>query len=261
MAARVTPLMTPTLSIILVEPQIAQNIGKTARAMMNFNVHDLRLVRPQANCLSKDARALAAGADAILENAKIFETTEAAIADLHRIYATTARHRDMVGLHCTPSQAGQLIATHHKEGQSVGVLFGPERAGLTNEDVALSDGTISVPLNPEFSSLNLAQAVLLIVYESFQAGHETPPLHLKYGEGPMATREELLGFLNHLEDELQKAGYFRTAHKKPRMLRTIHTMFSRVAYSAQEVRTLRGIVSDLVNPNGIYSKRKPRQKD
>ncbi len=247
--------------IILVETQLSQNIGSTARAMLNFGLKDLRLIRPLADPLAKEARALAAGADAVLESIKIFQDTREAISDLHHAYATTARPRDMIGLHMTPRQAGDRMQHHTQEGLNFGVLFGPERSGLTNEDVSLCSGTVTVPLNPDFSSLNLSQAVLLVSYEYYQGKIEKPQsdIILKQGESPLATKEELMGLFGHLESELDKAGYFRTAHKKPKMLQSIHTMFSRVPFTAQEVRTFRGIISDLVNPNGIYS-RTPKDK-
>ncbi len=236
--------------IILVESQIPQNIGKTARAMLNCELRDLRLVRPLVDPCHRDARTLAAGADEVLENAKIFNSTAEAIADLHRVFSTSARHRDMVELQLTPKKAADLFVTMVQENHRVGVLFGPERAGLDNEDVALCEGNIYVPVNPQFSSLNLAQAVLLIAYEWYQAKTQFPEMTFKKGETTLATREELGGFLTHLEQELDYAGYFRADHKKPKMLRTIHNMFSRVPLTSQEVRTLRGIISDLSDPQG-----------
>ncbi len=236
--------------IILVESQIPQNIGKTARAMLNCELRDLRLVRPLVDPCHRDARALAAGADEILEHAKIFNSTHEAIADLHRVFSTSARHRDMVEVQLTPKKAADLFVTMVQENHRVGVLFGPERAGLDNEDVALCEGNIYVPVNPQFSSLNLAQAVLLIAYEWYQAKTHFPEMTFKKGETTLATREELGGFLTHLETELDYAGYFRADHKKPKMLRTIHNMFSRVPLTSQEVRTLRGIISDLSDPHG-----------
>ena len=258
----ITPCMTTMLKpvIILIETQMARNIGTTARAMLNFGLTRLRLVRPLADPLSKDARALAAGADEVLEQAEIFEKTEDALSDLHYTYATTARPRDMVGVHMTPRQAAEVMLQHTIENAHVGVLFGPERAGLNNEDVALCTGTISVPLNPHFSSLNLAPAVLLVAYETYQAAQTLPPLHLKQGESELATKGELIDFFDHLESELDQAGYFRTAHKRPKMMRSIHTMFSRIPFTAQEVRTLRGIISDLVKPKRIVSRQSKRQE-
>lgn len=246
--------------IILVESQIPQNIGKTARAMLNCDLRELRLVRPFVDPCHREARALAAGADEVLEQAKIYKTTAEAIADLHRVFSTSARHRGMVELQLTPKKAAshfiEMIQANHR----IGVLFGPERAGLDNEDVALCEGNIYVPVNPNFSSLNLAQAVLLIAYEWYQAKTQYPEMILKTGETVLATREELLGFLNHLETELDHSGYFRADHKKPKMLRTIHNMFSRMPLTTQEVRTLRGIVSDLTDPYGERARMTKRRQ-
>jgi tRNA/rRNA methyltransferase len=239
--------------IILVETQIPQNLGATARAMLNFGLTQLRLVRPLADPLSKDARALAAGADQVLENAEIFTNTKAALTDLHYAYATTARSRDMVGHHMTPHHAARIIADPSSKNLNFGILFGPECSGLDNEDVALCSGTISIPVNPNFSSLNLGQAVLVAAYEIYQHKHHQPSEYLKQGQSKLATRGELTGFLSHLEEELDKAGYFRTAHKRPKMLRSLHTMFSRVPFTSQEVRTLRGVVSDLVKPKRKFT--------
>ena len=248
-------------AILLVETQLAQNIGAVARAMLNFGLRDLRLINPQADPLAREAQALAAGADEILKNVKIFKSTQEAMADLHHLYATTARPRDMISLHMTPHQAGDLMQEHTKENQRFGVLFGPERSGLTNEDVALCSGTISVPLNPAFSSLNLSQAVLLIGYEFYQVRLNTTDntISLQQCETQMATKQDLMGMFEHLETELEKAGYFRTAHKKPKMVQSIHTMFSRVPFTAQEIRTFRGIIADLVNPHGIHSRPKKHE--
>ena len=250
-------------AILLVETQLAQNMGATARAMLNFGLRDLRLINPQADPLSRDALALAAGADDILKNAKIFQSTQDAMADLHHLYATTARHRDMIALHMTPHQAGHLMQKHLQHRQRFGVLFGPERSGLTNENVALCSGTLSVPLNPAFSSLNLAQAVLLICYEFYQTCSLSKPtdtgISLQQDATEMATKQELIHMFDHLEKELDKAGYFRTAHKKPKMVQSIHTMFSRVPFTSQEIRTFRGIISDLVNSRGLNSRSLPEK--
>lgn len=246
----------PGPAILLVETQLAQNIGAVARAMLNFDLHDLRLINPQADPRGREAQALAAGADEILNKVKIFKSTQEAMADLHHLYATTARPRDMISLHMTPQHASHLMEQHTQQEQHFGVLFGPERSGLTNEDVALCSGTISVPLNPAFSSLNLAQAVLLVSYEFYQIHLKTfeTTISLQQNETQMATKEELTGMFQQLETELDKAGYFRTAHKRPKMVQSIHTMFSRVPFTAQEIRTFRGIISDLVNPHGIHSR-------
>ena len=156
--------------IILVRPQLSENIGTAARAMMNCALTDLRLVAPRENWLSDKAIAAASGAEGILHNAQVFERTEDAIADLQKVYATTGRNRFMVKPVVTPKQAALEIRTHHATDIRTAVMFGPERTGLENDDVALADIVITVPLNPEHFSLNLAQCVLLIGYEWFQAG-------------------------------------------------------------------------------------------
>ena len=240
-----TPILSPV--IILVETQIAQNIGTTARAMANFGFSDLRLVCPLADPLSQDARALSAGADYILEGAACFDTLAGAVTDLHTVYGTTARLRDMVGVVMTPRQAGEQMYAHHCRATRCGVVFGPERSGLTNDHIALCSGIISVPVNPDFSSLNLAQSVLLIAYEFYQQTVSPSDVYLRQGESNLATKEELIGFFEQLEQELDEAGYFRTAHKRPKMVRSLHTMFSRVPFTAQEIRTLRGVVADLAH--------------
>jgi len=232
--------------IILVQPQIAQNIGKVARAMLNCGLKELRLVRPGANHCHPDALALAAGADEVLQKATLFETVPEAISDLHQLYSTSTRHRDKIELQLTPKKAAGLFVKAIARGQKLGILFGPERSGLTNEDMVLCRGNITIPSNPEFSSLNLAQAVLVLAYEWYQASCAAPSVTLKYGATTLATQGELWGFLTQLEQELDQVDYFHVAHKKPKMLRTLHNIFSRIPLAAQEVRTLRGVVSDLV---------------
>jgi tRNA/rRNA methyltransferase len=247
--------------IILVEPQLAQNVGKSARAMMNCGVRDLRLVRPSAKWLSQDARSTAAGADGILENAPVFDKVEDAVSDLHFVLATTARVRDRICLEMTPKTAAAHMVSSDLKNQRVGILFGPERCGLTNDDVALADGILTVPVNPDFSSLNLAQAVLLVCYEWYQAHLSPPPMIQHIGGGVLAPKEDLIGFFHHLEESLENAGYFRSDAMKPKMIRTLRGIFTRLALTAQEIRTLRGVVSDLVNPHGIFSRKRKKDEE
>jgi tRNA/rRNA methyltransferase len=254
--------MTPPC-VILVEPQLDQNIGKVARAMLNFGLTDLRLVRPQTEWHNETARRLSAGAESVLENARPFDDLMAASFDLHHLYATTARPRDMIKEVLSPREAAPRIYEDiQTRGERVGLLFGPERCGLENQDIALSKAVITVPLNPEFSSLNLAQAVVVVAYEYFQAQAGTPDVVIPptpiLVEDPPATKEELQGFLGQLDQELEKSGYFRAAHRRAMMTQSLHNMFSRMDYTSQEVRTLRGVVAALVNPNGIYSR--PKRK-
>jgi tRNA/rRNA methyltransferase len=233
-------------AIILVRPQLSENIGTTARAMMNCALTDLRLVAPRENWLSERAVAAASGAEKILEAAQRFETTEDAIADLQKVYATTGRNRFMVKPVVTPKQAALEIRNHHSTGIKTAVMFGPERTGLENDDVALADTVITVPLNPEHFSLNLAQCVLLIGYEWFQAGDPAEPVSMTKGATPPASKEDLIGFFRHLEDELDACGFFRVAEKRPGMVRNIRNLFERADLTQQEIRTLHGIVHELV---------------
>src|ERR1700744_4934457 len=233
-------------SIILVRPQLSENIGTAARAMMNCALTDMRLVGPRENWLSERAIAAASGAEKILENARMFERTEGAIADLQKVYATTGRNRFMVKPVVTPRQAALEIRTHHTTGIKTAVMFGPERTGLENDDVALADIVITVLLNPEHFSLNLAQCVLLIGYEWYQAGDPVEPVAMTKGAAPPATKEDLIGFFRHLEAELDACGFYRVTEKRPGMVRNIRNMFERAELTLQEVRTLHGIVHELV---------------
>ncbi len=240
-------MAAPAPSVILVRPQLSENIGTTARAMMNCALGDLRLVAPRQDWLSAKAVASASGAEALLEAARTFASTEEAIADLRRVYATTGRNRFMVKPVMTPRAAAAELRGHARAGLPTGILFGPERTGLENDDVALADAVIMAPLNPRFSSLNLAQSVLVVAYEWFQAADPAiPPASMTKGAAPPATKEALLGFFDHLERELDGCGFFRVAEKRPGMVRNIRNMFERADLTMQEVRTLHGIVHELV---------------
>ncbi len=233
--------------VILVRPQLSENIGTAARAMLNCTLTEMRLVAPRRDWLTERAVAAASGADAILREARVFPTTQEAIADLERIYATTGRNRFMVKPVMTPRQAAEQIRAQAAEGLATGVLFGPERTGLENDDVALADTVVMAPLNPQFASLNLAQSVLMIAYEWYQAAAPAIPAHtMTKGAAPPATKETLLGFYEHLERELDACGFFRVAEKRPGMVRNIRNMFARADLTLQEVRTLHGIVHELV---------------
>ncbi|HLO78861.1 MAG TPA: RNA methyltransferase [Magnetospirillum sp.] len=234
-------------AIILVRPQLSENIGTAARAMLNNGLTDLRLVAPKPDWLSERAIAAASGADRVVLGAKVFETTEQAVAGLHRVWATTARNRFMVKPVDTPKTAAAAMRAIAAEGQSFGVLFGPERTGLHNDDVAIADTVVTVPLNPDYSSLNLAQCVLLISYEWYQtADPELPERHMTKGAQPPATKEKLLGFFDHLERELDECGFLRHPDKRPVMVRNIRNLFQRANLTNQEVQTLHGIVHELV---------------
>lgn len=233
-------------AVVLVRPQLGENIGTAARAMANFGLDDLRLVAPRDGWPSQKARSAASGADWVIDGASVHATTEEAVADLGLVLATTARTRDMVKLVETPKSAVARLAAEISAGRRAGVLFGPERAGLTNEDVALADAILAVPVNPAFASLNLAQAVLLVGYEWFGArAGVTPEPVLKLGDTRPATKAELIGFFEHLEGALDEAGFLHPPEKRPSMVLNIRNMFQREGLTEQDVRTLRGVVSAL----------------
>lgn len=234
-------------AIILVEPQLAENVGTAARAMGNCALTDLRLVNPREDHLCLKALRASSGADAILEAARVYSSTEEAIADLHHVYATTARRRDMMKRILTPRAAASEIRTHEAaaEPQACGILFGRERTGLENDDVALAGAVIEVPLNPSFCSLNLAQAVLLVGYELFTAADATPPEQPAERSSPLATQADLMAFYKHLEAELDNCGFLRVPDKRPGMVRNLRSMFNRAGLSVQEIRTLHGVVKEL----------------
>ena len=232
-------------AVILVEPQLGENIGMVARAMLNCGLADLRLVAPRDGWPNPAAESAASGADVVLARTRLFDTTGAAVADLSRVYAATARPRDLVKPVVTAKQAAEELRAAEAERGACGVLFGPERSGLTNDDVALADAVIEVPLNPAFASLNLAQAVLLVGYEWFQAGSARRPRRLPRGGAKRATKDELVNFFERLEAALDRAGFLLPEEKRPHMVRNLRSLFSRADLTDQEVRTLHGIVSAL----------------
>lgn len=237
--------MKKQIPIILVNPQMGENIGATARAMLNAGLVDLRLVAPRDGWPNPKADAMASGAIEVLENAKVFETTEEAIADLNFVLATTARLRDMEKEIYTPNTAAKEFVSRIDSSQKCGVMFGCERSGLSNDDVALANAVINVPLNPDFSSLNLAQAVLLITYEFYQATLTEVDLNdIKMKSSP-APKAELENFLSRLESDLDNAGFFSNPEQKPHTVRNIRNLFDRTGLSSQEIQSLFGIFKAL----------------
>jgi tRNA/rRNA methyltransferase len=235
----------PGPAMILVAPQMGENIGTAARAMLNFGLTEMRLVAPRDGWPNERARATSSGADAVIDHVAVHDSTEAAVADLDYVIATTARHRDMMKPILTPETAAKKLREVMAGGGKAGVLFGPERTGLTNDDVVLADAVLMVPVNPAFASLNLAQAVLLIGYEWFKGADVTPAERIDYGATRPATKEELLGFFGHLEGELDRFGFLKPPEKRPSMIRNIRNLFQRAGMTEQEVRTFRGIVAAL----------------
>ena len=235
----------PAPAIILVQPQLGENIGMVARAMNNCALGELRLVRPRDGWPSAAAVKASSGSEAILEAARLYDSTEAAVADLNRVYATTARLRGMTKPIDTPRKAAASLRAQAAAGERCGVLFGPERSGLTNDDVVLAERVIEVPLNPAFTSLNLAQAVLLLGYEWFLLGIEVEGSRLEAGGTLPAPKDELLNFFGRLEEKLDESGFLYPPEKRPAMVRNIRNLFQRMGLTESELRTLHGIVSAL----------------
>ena len=234
-------------AIILVRPQLGENIGTAARAMLNCGLIDMRLASPREDWFNQYAEAAASGATSVLNGAKVYPDAASALGDLNIVYAMTARRRDMTKRILHPKAAIDEIRAAISQGLKCGVLFGPERTGLENDDLSLAEAIIEVPLNPAYSSLNLAQAVLVIGYEWFQSGladHlvEQLPMH----NSRPANREELFCFFGHLEKELDDCGFLRNVEKRPTMVRNIRNLFQRANLSEQEIRTLHGMITELV---------------
>jgi tRNA/rRNA methyltransferase len=235
-------------AIILVQPQLGENIGMCARAMLNCAVTELRIVKPRDGWPNPDAISAASGAVSVLDNARLFDTTKDAVADLEFVLATTARGRGMVkDIYSAEAAAKQIRARNNGGAQKCGILFGPERTGLENDDIALANAILNIPLNPGFSSLNLAQAVLLVSYawlsadNPFQAAEIEPSL----GDTAPAKKAEIENLLRHLEDDLDTGGFFRSPEQRPTILRNIRNFFFRSGMTAQDVRTMHGIFSCL----------------
>lgn len=248
---------TPIL--ILVRPQLADNIGMVARAMANFGLEHLRLVEPRDGWPNDKARIAASGANFIIDGAQAYPRLEDALGGLQWICATSARQRDLAKPVLTPEQAVQEMRRRLEDGQQCGIVFGPERNGLETGEVANADALVMAPVNPNFASLNLAQAVLLLSYEWMkQSGRGTLGRVTAYEEAlepglrtrgsPPASREDLIGFFEHLERELDAKGFFTASEKRPSVVQNLRSMFVRMGATEQEIRTLRGIVKALVNP-------------
>jgi tRNA/rRNA methyltransferase len=235
----------PPPAVILSHPQIGENIGAAARAMKNFGLTDLRLVAPQCRWPNERAQALASGAVDILAAARVYPDIAAALADIRLVLATTARGRDVVREILTPEAAATRLREAERGGVASALLFGGERAGLTNDELSLAEAVITIP-TAEFSSLNLGQAVLLIGHEWLKAADTTPASRTRKTIAEPATRQELIDLFEHLERELDAGGFFFPAAKKETMVRNIRAMILRSGLSDQEVRTIRGMIVALV---------------
>ena len=235
-------------AVVLVKPQLAENIGMAARAMLNCGLSDLRLVAPRDGWPNDKAVSSAAGADQVLKAARLCATTAEAVADLGMVYAATARPRDMTKDVETPRRAAARIRALAAAGGRSGVLFGREAAGLDNDDVALADTVLAIPLNPTFGSLNLAQAVMVVAYEWYQAGDGVAESALSVPKDARpANKGEMIGLFEHLERELDACGFLRVKEKRPTMVHNLRNLLQRARPTDQEVRTLRGVIKGLVS--------------
>lgn len=250
-----------TPSVVLVEPQLADNIGMVARAMANFGLDDLRLVAPRDGWPNEKARIAASGANYVIDDAAAYPSLEASLADVNYVVATTARQRPLKKPVLTPEEAIAEVRARTARGQRCAILFGRERNGLETSELANADALIMIPVNSRFASLNLAQAVLLLGYiwmrESGRASlgrvtnYETPiSPGLNFGSDRPAEKELLFGFFDHLESELSELGFFNPIEKRPAVVQNMRTMFTRMALTEQEVRSLRGIVATLSKGKG-----------
>lgn len=227
--------------IVLVRPQLGQNIGKAARAMLNFGLDEMRLVAPRDGWPNPDAGPAASGADLVLEKAAVFATAADAVADCSAVFATTVRRRDLVMPVLTPKDVAERIAG--SAGRSA-ILFGPERSGLETEEVALANAIVTVPVNPDFASLNLAQAVILLAYEwSRTTGLAVAPARELE---PPAPHGEVEGLIGQLEEELESKGYFHPPSRTPATKNTLRTIVTKTGWSSREVKAVRGIIRALV---------------
>jgi tRNA/rRNA methyltransferase len=235
-------------AVILVEPQMGENIGAAARAMANFGLSDLRLVNPRDGWPNEKATAAASRADHVISAARVFDSCAAAVADLGFVYATTARDRDITKEVRGPVHAARVLRGFAGQGVRTGLLFGRERWGLNNDEIALADEILTLPVVPEFASLNIAQAVIVVAYEWRKTGFDSEdggiPFTMPERSAP-ATKADLIHLFDHLETALEERNFFRPAEKKESMVRNLRAIFQRVALTQQEVRTLRGVISTL----------------
>lgn len=228
--------------VVLVEPQLGENIGTAARAMANFGLSELRIVKPREDFPSARARAAASGADRVLDAAVLFDSVEAAIADCTAVFATTARAHDQAKPVVSAEEAARLMAPAIAGGETVGLLFGRERWGLENDEVALADRIITLPVNPAFASLNLAQAVLIVAYEWFKLTTGGALPFTMPRKSALAPKQQLAAFFESLEQELEKVEFFRPPEKRATMTINLRNIFHRMEPTRQDVQTLHGVI-------------------
>lgn len=235
----------PTPLMVLVRPQMGENIGASARAMLNFGCARMRLVNPRDGWPNPKAAAMASGAYRVLDHAGVFDDLPSAIGDCDYVFATTARGRGLTKPVLTPEQAMTQARAMIATGKRVAVLFGPERAGLENDDVARANAVITVPVNPAFYSLNLAQCVLLVAYEFARQSTDTPPEIMAMAGTDFASAVEREKLGDHFEDRLDAAGFFFPPEKAANMKLNLRNMWARLALTRADVQTLHGMLRQL----------------
>lgn len=240
-------------AFILIEPQMGENIGAAARGMWNFGLRHMRLTSPRDGWPNTKAVAMASGAGSLLDEALVAGTTAEAVGDLNYLYATTARPREMTKTVFTPEGAARDMAKRIAAGEKVGVLFGPERAGLANEDVVRANAIITVPVNPQFSSLNLAQCVLLMAYEWRRQADETPAEVYHTGKSDLAAAADVDRLIEHLISELDDAGFFFPETKRDSMVTNLANLYRCTPMTDQDVRTMRGVIRALAEKRLLKS--------
>ena len=236
--------------VILVRPQLGENIGTAARAMLNCGLTELRLVDPRDGWPSPKALNAASGADVVIGGARLFANVAEAVADLNRVYATTARPREMIKIVTSPRLAAGEIVAAQGAGQRVGILFGAERTGLSNDELGHADTIIEAPLNPGFASLNLAQAVLIVAYEWRVAALGQTEARLPFGDTVPSTKSEIEAFLRLLEAALDARKFFPTPEMRPTMVQNLRALVERLLPTQQEIQTLFGVIKVLQRPPG-----------
>lgn len=251
--------LPPGPAVILCRTQLGENIGTAARAMLNFGLTDLRLVAPQCGWPNAKAVSAASGAVEVLNRLRLYPDLASATADLHHTLATTARARELAKPVRTGAEAAMDARRLLAQGRGVGVVFGPERTGLTNDELLLADAIVAFPVNPAFASLNVAQAVLLFGYEWYRAasGPQETAVSEEDVEAP-ATKAELAGLIDHLVRELDEVNFFRAAERRASLIRAIAVMLERRRWTTSEIHLMRGMVKDLVGGRRARQRPAPR---
>lgn len=254
-------VLAPAPVVVLVEPQMGENIGAAARAMLNFGLTALRLVNPRDGWPNPKANAMASGAGMVIDGVRVFDTVEAALADMSCVYATTARKREMLKPVLTPAEAAGELYTRIGGGEACAILFGGERAGLSTSAVDRADAILSIPVNPAFSSLNLGQAVNIVAYEWSRRADFVANIPSDLDVLAPASKEDLFRLFTHLETELEDADYFHPPEKREAMTRTLRTALTRARLTEKEVQSLRGVVKALARGRGARYVRRDAKGD